>query len=212
MTYRLDHLVVAARALGEGARWAAERLGRPPDGGGRHEAMGTHNALWGLGEVYLEVIAVDPEGSRPRRPRWFGLDDPAVQAVLEAGPRLLTWAVAAETPEALAAVAAAAPVPHEAPVAFARDDLRWQVALPRGRSLPLDGAWPLTIAWTAGVHPARRLPDRGLRLGRLEIAGGGAAGAEAALGGIGGPVDFRPSDGPTRLRARLRTPGGEVVL
>ena len=90
---RLDHLVIAAASLAEGCDWAEARLGVAAAGGGRHANMGTHNALWGLGESYLEVIAVDPEGVRPDRPRWFGFDDPAVQARLEQGPCLMTWAV-----------------------------------------------------------------------------------------------------------------------
>lgn len=211
MTVRLDHLVIGARSLAEGAAWAEQRLGMPPDGGGRHAAMGTHNALWGLGEAYLEVIAVDPEGVRPDRPRWFGFDDPDVVAGLEVSPALLTWAVAVDDLERLVA---AAPVPHSAPQDFARDDLRWQVALPEGPALPLGGAWPLTIRWTAGLHPARRLADRGLRLRRLVVAGAGADRAQAALGAVeaDGQVDFRPGEGPTRLGAEIETPRGTVTL
>ena len=57
---RLDHIVVAAASLAEGRDWVEGLLGVAAAGGGRHETMGTHNALWGLGESYLEVIAVDP--------------------------------------------------------------------------------------------------------------------------------------------------------
>ena len=204
---RIDHLVIAAASLAEGRDWAEARLGVPAAGGGSHAAMGTHNALWGLGESYLEVIAVDPAGVRPERPRWFGFDDPAVQARLARGPCLVTWAVAVDEIGALRP-----PVPHGAPEGFARDDLRWQVRLPDGAALPLGGAWPLTIQWTHGLHPAKRLPDQGLRLERLEIAGAGVAEAQAALGAVDGPVEFAPGSGPLRLSASIRTPGGVVGL
>jgi hypothetical protein len=204
---RLDHLVIAAASLDEGRAWAEARLGAPASGGGRHVAMGTHNALWGLGNFYLEVIAVDPEGARPDRPRWFGFDDPGVQARLAEGPSLLTWAVAADDLAALRP-----PAPHAAPQAFTRDDLRWQVMLPEAAGLPLGGAWPLTIRWTAGLHPAKRLPDQWLRLERLEISGAGAAAAQAALGEVAGPVVFTPGDGPVRLSARIATPAGTALL
>jgi hypothetical protein len=204
---RLDHLVIAAADLASGCAWVEALLGVPAAGGGRHAAMGTHNALWGLGECYLEVIAVDPEGARPARPRWFGFDDPAVAARLEQGPCLVTWAVSTDDLAALRA-----PVPCHPAEGFARDDLRWQVVLPQGAALPLGGAWPLTIRWTEGLHPARRLPDQGLRLDRLEIAGAGAGEAEAALGAVEGPVVFAPGDGPVRLSAAIRTPGGVVTL
>ncbi len=204
---RLDHIVVAAASLAEGRDWVEERLGVAAAGGGQHLAMGTHNTLWGLGESYLEVIAIDPEGKRPERPRWFGFDDPAVQARLAQGPCLLTWAVSTGD---LAAIRA--PLPCLPPEDFTRDDLRWQVVLPEGAGLPLGGAWPLTICWTHGLHPARRLPDRGLRLERLEIAGAGAAVAQAALGAVAGPVVFSPGEGPLCLSAAIRTPGGLVTL
>ena len=204
---RLDHLVIAAASLAEGRDWAEARLGVPAAGGGSHAPMGTHNALWGLGESYLEVIAVNPDGVRPERPRWFGFDDPAVQARLAEGPCLVTWAVSVSDIAALPA-----PVPCHPPEGFARDDLRWQVALPEGAALPLGGAWPLTIQWTGGLHPAKRLPDQGLRLERLEIAGAGVAEAQAALGAVEGPVVFATGDGPVRLSAVIRAPGGVVSL
>jgi glyoxalase-like protein len=204
---RLDHLVIAAASLTEGRDWVEGRLGGPAAGGGSHAAMGTHNALWGLGESYLEVIAVDPEGVRPDRPRWFGFDDEAVQARLAKGPVLLTWAVSTDD---LAAVPA--PVSCNPPEDFARDDLRWQVVLPEGAALPLGGAWPLTIRWTLGLHPARRLPDQGLALERLEVAGAGAAQAQAALVPVEGPVVFTPTAGPVRLSAVIRTPKGVVEI
>ena len=203
----LDHLVIVANDLASGCAWAEARLGVPAAGGGRHASMGTHNALWGLGACYLEVIAVDPEGVRPDRPRWFGFDDPVVAARLEEGPCLVTWGVSTDDLTALRA-----PVPCHPPEGFARDDLRWQVVLAQGAALPLGGAWPLTIQWTHGLHPAKRLPDQGLRLEQLEIAGAGAAQAQAALGAVDGPVVFAPGDGPLRLSAEIRTPGGAVML
>ncbi|MGR3716179.1 MAG: VOC family protein [Thermohalobaculum sp.] len=208
---RLDHIVIAAASLAEGRDWVEARLGVAAAGGGRHAAMGTHNALWGLGESYLEVIAVDPRGARPERARWFGFDDAAVQARLAQGPCLLTWAVSTNDLGAdLAALRA--PVPCHPPEDFARDDLRWQVVLPEGAALPLGGAWPLTIRWTHGLHPAKRLSDQGLRLERLEIAGAGAAEAQAALGPVEGPVVFTPGDGSPRLSAAIRTARGVVTL
>ena len=64
----LDHLAVSAATLEEGAGWIGERLGVAVEGGGRHAEMGTHNRLLSLGDLYLEVIAVDPR-RRGRRGR-----------------------------------------------------------------------------------------------------------------------------------------------
>ena len=70
----LDHLVVVARTLDEGAAWVESRLGAALAEGGKHELMATHNRLLSLGPAaYLEVMAIDPEApppARPRCPRW----------------------------------------------------------------------------------------------------------------------------------------------
>ena len=86
----LDHIVVAAATLERGEDYVEARLGARPRRGGRHVAMGTHNSLLKLGDrVYLEVIAIDPEGTTPARPGWFGLDAPPTMAILREGPRLI---------------------------------------------------------------------------------------------------------------------------
>lgn len=86
----LDHLVVAARTLEEGAAYIERMLGVAMSPGGQHPQMGTHNRLLNLGGgVYLEVLAIDPQGIPPDRPRWFDLDSPALQQRLEAGPALI---------------------------------------------------------------------------------------------------------------------------
>ncbi|HUP30702.1 MAG TPA: VOC family protein, partial [Usitatibacter sp.] len=90
----LDHLVVAARNLEDGAAWLESRLGAVLSPGGKHVLMGTHNRLLSLGEGrYLELISVDPEAPPPGRARWFDLDSPAMQVRLARSPALIHWAV-----------------------------------------------------------------------------------------------------------------------
>ena len=91
----LDHLIVAATNLEQGVAWIEERLGAHPQPGGKHVAMGTHNALLRIGaRVYLEIIAIDPEAAAPKRSRWMDLDEPRMRAALAEGPALIHWAVA----------------------------------------------------------------------------------------------------------------------
>lgn len=72
---KLDHLAVSARALDEGVAHVEAALGVRLAGGGKHPYMATHNRLLGLGDIYLEVIAPDPEAQAPNWPRWFDLDN-----------------------------------------------------------------------------------------------------------------------------------------
>ena len=97
----LDHIAVIAPDLGTGVAWVREALGVEMPAGGKHPEMGTHNRLVGLGpDVYLEVIAVDPEAPRPPHRRWFGLDDhEEVERYWREGRRLgATWRAAPALP------------------------------------------------------------------------------------------------------------------
>ena len=214
----LDHIVIACARLDEGVGWVEQRLGVHPQEGGRHVAMGTHNAVLKLGpQTYLEVIAIDPEGTAPSRPRWFALDDPAMRVRLAAGPALVTWAVRCES---LALACARVPDLGEI-LPMSRGDLHWQIAVPEDGSLPYSGVLPAAIQWGAEadgttVHPCERLPDSGCQLLALDLSHPAAVlGAEDVVGmfrdlRIVGPVNLRP--GPVAVAARIATPSGEVTL
>jgi hypothetical protein len=178
----LDHLVVAARTLDEGAAWIRERLGVEMLPGGKHPTMGTHNRLLPLGRgAYLEVMAIDPEGGTPSRPRWFSLDDPATARLLSQGPALIHWAEQSADLEADAAASA----DDVEIIAFERGPYRWRMALTRDGSLPGRGFRPTRIQWDS-AHPTGAMPDCGCNL----VARGG------------------PREGD----ARVMTPHGERTL
>jgi len=159
MSLALDHLVVAARTLEEGAAWLEARMGVPTVPGGRHALMGTHNRLLGLGAgAYLEVIAIDPEAPAPARPRWFALDSPAMRRRLASGPALVHWV--ARTQDIDAARAAHPDLVGEV-LALSRGDYRWRIGVPPDGSLPGGGAFPTLIQWEGDRHPASAQPSSG---------------------------------------------------
>jgi hypothetical protein len=176
----LDHFVVAARTLDEGAAWLESRLGVAPTPGGKHPAMGTHNRLLSLGPgLYIEVIAVDPDAAPPQRPRWFELDTPGMRRRIGESPGLIHWA---ERTDDLEAAIAGYPVPVEI-VPFSRGSYRWRMALTRDGSLPAGGAFPTLIQWE-GAHPAEALPDAGIRLERFTHEKGTLAATFSIASGI----------------------------
>lgn len=198
---RLDHLAISAERLEDGVALVERRLGVPMAGGGQHPAMGTHNRLLSLGDLYLEVIAVDPVATPPGRPRWFDLDR------FSGPPRLTTWIVATDEMEAALATG---PQGWGAAMDLARGDYRWQMAVPGDGRLPFDGACPALIRWQGALHPAPALPDNGLRLARLAVSHPQAAALKAALALDDPRVTFTP--GPPGLSAVIDTPQGPVTL
>lgn len=172
MTLTLDHIAVSALTLDEGVAAVEAALGVPLAPGGQHPHMATHNRLLSLGDLYLEVIAIDRAAPAPAWARWFDLDH-------FAGPPALTnWVARCDD---LAADLAQSPEGSGLPVALSRGQYAWTMAVPVNGKLPFDGAYPALIQWQPPHHPAQALPKSDLRLTVLEIAHPQATALKAAL-------------------------------
>jgi hypothetical protein len=207
----LDHLVLAATTLADGIDYIATVTGVAPQPGGRHVAMGTHNALLRLGErVYLEIIAIDPLAAKPRRPRWFELDRIALQSELTERPRLVHWVARTtdiERARALCPVELGAVQPME------RGDYRWRITIPDDGGMPGRGLVPTLIQWDVPAHPADKLPVTNVQLRSLAATHPEPATIRAALKALGLSDALAVTyDRETRLAAMLRTPRGPVTL
>lgn len=198
---RLDHLVIAARTLGEGAAWLEGRLGVALEPGGEHPAFGTHNRLLSLGESYLEVIAVNPGAPAPARPRWFGLDTPRLRERMADGPALIHWVAAVpELPD------------HPDVLPLSRGENRWRLTVPASGELPGGGVEPSLIVWETPAPPAR-LPDSGVRLLTLRLGTPDPDALREKLDTLDfvGEVEVYEAPQP-ELSAHLETPHGLVTL
>jgi hypothetical protein len=195
----LDHLVVAAADLAEGARWVEERLGVAMDAGGRHEVFGTQNCVLSLGpECYLEVIAVDPQAPAPGRARWFELDTEAMRARLAGGPALVHWVVR---------VPSLAGERHV--MELSRGSNRWALTVAPDGRMPLGGIAPSRILWRT-PPPATLLLDKGIRLDTLSISTPDVAALRLLVADVVGPVAIRPGD--SGLAATFSTPSGLAAI
>lgn len=214
MRTRLDHIVIAATDVERGVTWAEKRLGVRVPRGGVHETMGTRNHVMRIGdEMFLEIIAINPDGPIPTKPRWFGLDDPAVRERLDRSPAFLAWV--ANTDD-IAAFLDAAPISFGKATPVSRGELNWQFALPTDGRLLAGGMLPYAIQWQTESHPALAMPDLGCRLLGLDIYHPYPEWLGSILDAVG-PVDrvtvhpLPPMELP-RMTARIDTPEGIRVL
>jgi hypothetical protein len=160
------------------------------------------NALVRLSErTFLEIIAIDPEGTKPSRPRWFDLDNIALQAELTERPRLIHW-VARTT--GIERAAAACP---DTPGRSAPDGAR-RVSLanhdPRRRQAAGERRGPTLIEWDVPQHPAESLPKSNVSIAGMAASHPEPALIRAALASLGQdsalPVTY---DRDVRLAAML---------
>jgi hypothetical protein len=164
MTIRVDHLVFATPDLERGIERIEDLLGVRATPGGRHPGRGTQNALLALGpDVYLEIIAIDPEQPDPPSGRAFELD-----GLMDA--RLVTWAAKSTDVDGVRALAEASGIRlGRVQVGNRRRSdgvlLSWRYTDPL--TVVADGLVPFFIEWGASPHPAVTAPQ-GARLVTLQ--------------------------------------------
>jgi hypothetical protein len=221
MQARVDHLVVLAPSVAQGADWCRATLGVEPGPGGEHPLMGTHNRLMRVATVdypraYFEIIAPQP-GREPQggRRRWFDMDDARVQsAIAQDGPHLAHFV--ANVPDVKAAVAA------WAELGLARGEilrtsrmtprglLEWQITVRGDGQRLFDGCLPTLIEW-GDTHPAAGMPESGVMLQAMAVRHPQAALLQAAYDAIG-LHGVKVFEGEARLCAAFDTPLGRVKL
>ena len=218
MTLALDHLVIAARTLGEGVDWCESALGLRPEAGGRHGFMGTHNRVFAIGSAafpraYAELIAIDPAAASPtQHARWFDLDDAALQHRLAAdGPQLVHWVARCDdlgaTHTALRAAGIDCGDVQTAERMTPQGLLRWRISVRADGRRALAGAAPALIEW-GDAHPTDSMPTSGVALKAMRVAGWPAA--VAALLPPAFEHDGHAAASPIHIE--LTTPRGSVTL
>jgi len=211
---RIDHIVIAADSLAQGVDYVRDNFGVAIPRGGFHKTMGTHNHLMQLGdEVYLELIAIDPQAEAPRHPRWFGLDQALMRESLKQLPRLITWVMNCANIQRLTSQAC---FDMGRPTALSRDNLRWEIALSDDGRLLADGLLPYCIQWHSAPHPSRGMAELGCKLESLTIHHNRPQWISAKLESIGAShlveVASIADSGAAYLSARIETPNGDITI
>jgi hypothetical protein len=156
---RRRHIRAAARLSRVGARHPAAT---------RRQARGDGHALslLKLGErCFLEVIAIDPDGTTPARPRWFDLDRPAMRA-----PGAATAADPLGCPRRRHQAARRAGSDRSGPVHAMSRGGSAGASPPDDGARPGAGVLPTLIQWEDVRHPADDMPDAGVRIAALAAA------------------------------------------
>jgi hypothetical protein len=230
MKTQIDHLVVMAASLDQGVQWCEDTLGISPGPGGEHEKYGTHNRLFKIASpqfplAYFEIIAINPEAVIPKRaqvPRWFDMDDAAVQKAVAQGPRLIHFVSSTEDVKAARHLLRTQGIERGQVVQASRKSrkgtLNWQITVREDGERLFNGCLPTLIQWgkpeatdPLRLHPRNSLPRSGVTLQGLTVSHPSGVKLQTAFDAIG-LTGIAIETGPANLVASLQTPKGLVQL
>jgi catechol 2,3-dioxygenase-like lactoylglutathione lyase family enzyme len=204
---RLDHVVFGVPDLESSIESFGRTLGATPAFGGRHQSIGTHNAILPLdGGRYVELIARDP--SCPTPPQGVPWDLDTLRE-----PRLITWAVATQNMDLAVERAKNAGYDPGSAIELRRDTptgdrLTWRLTV--SREFTANGLVPFLIDWGTSPHPStvsRALCSiKGFRAEHPDPES-----VKAPLNALGVSLEVEPGM-DARLRGTLVGPDGSIVL
>jgi hypothetical protein len=201
---KFDHFAIATENLEQTVTNLEKKFKYPFSPGGEHKVFGTHNRLFRLGDVYLEVIAMNPFATASQQPRWFDLDN------FNGKSRIITWIASTEN------ILELLPNIWNNPGVIkklSRDKLEWDFTVPKSGIMPMGGAAPALINWGNTRHPALSMVDHGCRLERFLVNTPFAEDLKSILKNI--LFDQRIEVNFSRnisFEAHISTPNGKVVL
>jgi hypothetical protein len=213
---RFDHIAIGCPTLEAGRAYVKAATGLDVPIGGQHPNMGTHNRVMATGpDTFFEIIAIDPEAPAPPRPRWFGLDEGAVQTRLAQSCRPHAWVLHSDDLARDLDIARGLGIDLGQPTRQTRGTLHWLFAVRDDGAIPLDGGAPMLMQWPGtGTHPAAAMADLGARITGIGLTSPQADRIDALMTALGLDVPRLALDhGPeTRLAVTLAIGGREVVL
>lgn len=211
---KIDHITFVAKTLNQAQLYAEEIFGVRLPEGGRHPVMGTHNLLTKIApDVFLEFIAIDPEGVRPKQKRWFALDRLEEEGLLDAHPRLYSWVASVTELESKVSN-----FTELETMAITRGNLKWNFCLRTDREAEAGGVFPALIEW-GGVTPTCNMHEVGITLNNLRLSHPDMSQIKSRMHFLGWKtevpsnqmVQFETGDVPN-MCLELHTPKGRIVI
>ena len=210
MDSRIDHIVIGAANLISGTNILETKLGNKFSPGGEHQIMGTHNKLLKLqSDIYLEVIANNPNVDKPSRRRWFSLDEARTKEKIKHSPRVLCWVLEVDSIENT--VKKCGYKPGEI-LQISRGELTWKITVPSNGGLADHGVLPTLIEWPNDQHPSKKLTNSKISLTKLSLFHPEPNKIKNIISNLIESDLIRVSEGFPKIELILTTQNGKVVI
>ena len=165
--HKLDHIVFGALTLEEGTELVESLLQAKLSDIGYHRDMGTHNRVIRIsGNVYLEVVSIDPQNSNLKNRKWFNLDNSNLQTKLKKTPQIIGYVIENNDLNILKY--------FDPFFEASRDNYKWKFAMPTYKNNNIDceiinlGIIPSLISWKS-IKPIHKMKKNQFELMSFEI-------------------------------------------
>ena len=210
MNSRIDHIVIGAANLTSGTKILETKLSTKFSPGGEHKIMGTHNKLLKLqSNIYLEVIANNPNVDKPSRQRWFSLDEARTKEKIKHSPRALCWVLEVKNIENT--VKKCGYNPGEI-LQISRGELTWKITAQSNGRLSENGVLPALIEWQSDQHPSKKLTNSNVSLNKLSLFHPEPYKIKNIISNLIESDLIRVSEGMPKIELILTTQNGKVVI
>ena len=210
MNSRIDHIVIGAGNLISGTKILETKLSTKFSPGGEHQMMGTHNNLLKLqSNIYLEVIANNPNVNNPSCPKWFSLGEERTKEKIQFSPRALCWVLKVDNIENT--VKQCGYNPGEI-LQLSRGDLTWKITVPSNGMLVDNGVLPALIEWPSSQHPSKKLSNNNISINTLSLFHPEPSKVTDILSNLIKSDLIRISAGVPKIELILTTENGEVLI
>ena len=210
MKSRIDHIVIGTGNLISGTKILETKLNVNFSPGGEHQIMGTHNNLLKLqSDIYLEIIANNPNDENPSRPRWFALDETKTKEKINHSPRALSWVLQVNDIENTVKKCGYNPGKI---LQISRGELTWKITVPSNGMLVDNGVLPLLIEWPSDQHPSKKLTDRNVSINMLSLFHPEPYKIKNIISNLIESDLIQVFEGVPKIEFNLTTPNGKILI
>ena len=206
----IDHIVIGTDNLMSGTNILETKLSTKFSLGGEHQIMGTHNKLLKLqSDIYLEIIANNPNVRNPSHPRWYSLDDERTKEKIESSPRPLCWVLKVDNIDNTVKKCGYNPGKI---LQISRGELTWKITVPSNGLLVDNGVLPSLIEWPSNQHPSKKLTNSKVSINKLSLFHPEPYKIKNTLSNLIESDLIRVSEGLPKIELILTTQNEKVVI